>query len=115
MQSKEEIILEVFREHSFEAAVVGACTVIVPEDEWRLVAEQILSLPELKDEPQPQFPQAPTRYAPLPPYDGELLKRLWMERNPQHETNCDTGEDMFWRTAFMVMTDYMQLAGGNGA
>jgi hypothetical protein len=47
----------------------------------------------------------------LPPYDGELLKKLWMERNPQHGANCDTGEDMFWRTVFMVMADYMQLAG----
>ena len=49
----------------------------------------------------------------LPPYDVELLKRLWVERNPQHEANSDTGEDMFWRTVFMVMADYMQLAGGN--
>jgi hypothetical protein len=51
----------------------------------------------------------------LPPYDGELLKRLWTERNPEHETNADTGENMFYRTVYSVLADYMQLAGGNDA
>lgn len=36
----------------------------------------------------------------------ELLKKLWYERNPSHEANLDTGEDMFWQTVLCVYDDY---------
>lgn len=38
----------------------------------------------------------------------EKLKRIWNERNPQHETNSDTNEDMFWQTVLMVFKDFSQ-------
>jgi hypothetical protein len=36
----------------------------------------------------------------------ERFKRLWESRNPEHETNLDTGEDMFWSTALMVCKEF---------
>lgn len=36
----------------------------------------------------------------------ERFKRLWYNRNPVHEVNADTGEDMFWETALMVAEEY---------
>ena len=36
----------------------------------------------------------------------EILKKIWSERNPQHEANSDTGEDMFFDTVMMVIKDY---------
>jgi len=44
------------------------------------------------------------------PYDEELLIDLWYKRNPRHELNSNSGEDMFWRTAFMVFEDYVKEA-----
>ena len=38
--------------------------------------------------------------------DFEAFKKLWWSRNPQHELNADTDEDMFYKTAFMVCEDY---------
>ena len=40
-------------------------------------------------------------------YDEKLLIELWYKRNPCHELNSNSGEDMFWRTAFMVFEDYV--------
>jgi hypothetical protein len=34
------------------------------------------------------------------------LKQIWIERNPTHEVNSDSGEDMFWPTILMVFDDY---------
>lgn len=42
------------------------------------------------------------------PYNEKLLIDLWHKRNPCHDLNSSSGEDMFWRTAFMVFTDYLQ-------
>lgn len=39
--------------------------------------------------------------------DEELFKRLWYSRNPVHELNADSGEDMFWGTAEMVAREYV--------
>ena len=36
----------------------------------------------------------------------EEFKDAWYKRNPVHEYNADTGEDMFWGTAMMVMEDF---------
>lgn len=55
MQSKEEIILEVFREHSFDAAIFGGSAIVIPEDEWCRVVEQILSLLHPKQDTPPQL------------------------------------------------------------
>jgi hypothetical protein len=41
-------------------------------------------------------------------YDEKLLIDLWYKRNPCHEHNLNSGEDMFWRTAFMVFEDYVR-------
>lgn len=41
-------------------------------------------------------------------YDEKLLIDLWYKRNPCHELNSDSGEDMFWKTAFMVFEDYVR-------
>jgi hypothetical protein len=35
----------------------------------------------------------------------ESIKKAWYERNPVHETNCDTGDDMFWETVKCVFDD----------
>ncbi len=42
------------------------------------------------------------------PYDEKLLIDLWYKRNPCHEYNLNSGEDMFWRTALMVFEDYVR-------
>ena len=39
----------------------------------------------------------------------EKLKKAWYNRMPSHETNADTGEDMFWGTLEMVIDDYNEL------
>ena len=36
------------------------------------------------------------------------LKRIWERRNPQHEINSDTGEDMFWGTVLAVFNEFAQ-------
>lgn len=41
-------------------------------------------------------------------YDEKLLIDLWYKRNPSHEINSSSGEDMFWKTAFMVFEDYVR-------
>jgi hypothetical protein len=41
-------------------------------------------------------------------YDEALLKKIWYARNPSHDINTNTGEDMFWKTAFMVFQDYLK-------
>lgn len=46
-------------------------------------------------------------------YDEELLTKLWYKRNPCHELNLDSGEDMFWKTAFMVFEDYVREVSRN--
>jgi hypothetical protein len=33
---------------------------------------------------------------------------MWYNRNPQHDTNLDSGEDMFWGTAEMVAVEYAE-------
>lgn len=38
----------------------------------------------------------------------ELFKEKWYARNPAHETNYDTGLDMFWGTAELVAREYVQ-------
>lgn len=37
----------------------------------------------------------------------EIFIKKWYSRNPAHENNLDTGEDMFWDTAFMVVKEYI--------
>lgn len=46
-------------------------------------------------------------------YDEKLLIDLWYKRNPCHELNSDSGEDMFWKTAFMVFEDYVREVSRN--
>ena len=46
-------------------------------------------------------------------YDEKLLKELWYKRNPCHELNSSSGEDMFWKTAFMVFEDYVKEVSRN--
>jgi hypothetical protein len=40
-------------------------------------------------------------------HDFNFLKKIWFERNPVHETNADSGEDMFWQTLSAVIDDYI--------
>ena len=47
------------------------------------------------------------------PYYEKLLIELWYKRNPCHEHNSNSGEDMFWRTAFMVFEDYVREVSRN--
>ena len=46
-------------------------------------------------------------------YDKKLLIELWYKRNPCHELNSNSGEDMFWKTAFMVFEDYVREVSRN--
>ena len=46
-------------------------------------------------------------------YDEKLLIDLWHKRNPCHELNANSGEDMFWRTCFMVFEDYVREVSRN--
>src|SRR6478609_5963577 len=39
--------------------------------------------------------------------DIKRFKNLWYARNPVHENNADTGEDMFWATAELVAREYV--------
>ena len=34
------------------------------------------------------------------------FKELWISRNPFHEINADTKEDMFWATAMTVAEEF---------
>lgn len=34
------------------------------------------------------------------------FKEIWESRNPVHESNLDTGEDMFWGTAQKVAEEF---------
>lgn len=36
----------------------------------------------------------------------KTFKEIWESRNPQHEINSNTGEDMFWKTAELVAKEY---------
>lgn len=40
----------------------------------------------------------------------EKFKELWYSRNPTHDENMATGEDMFWETALMVCEEYAKQA-----
>ena len=46
-------------------------------------------------------------------YDEKLLIDLWYKRNPSHEINSNSGEDMFWKTAFIVFEDYVREVSRN--
>lgn len=46
-------------------------------------------------------------------YDEKLLISLWYKRNPCHEFNQNSGEDMFLKTAFMVFEDYVREVSSN--
>lgn len=46
-------------------------------------------------------------------YDEKLLIDLWYKRNPCHELNSNSGEDIFWKTAFMVFEDYVREVSRN--
>ena len=46
-------------------------------------------------------------------YNEKLLIDLWYKRNPCHELNSNSCEDMFWRTAFMVFEDYVREVSRN--
>lgn len=37
----------------------------------------------------------------------EVFKTFWHKRNPVHEINSNTGEDMFWGTAELVAREYV--------
>jgi len=41
----------------------------------------------------------------------EKLKIFWNERNPQHELNSDSGENMFWETVLCIFNDLNQVNG----
>lgn len=38
---------------------------------------------------------------------------LWYKRNPRHDINSNSGEDLFWKTAFMVFEDYVRTVSRN--
>ena len=64
----------------------------------------------LKAESQPSFLGAVSGSLH---YDEKLLIELWHKRNPCHELNSNSGEDMFWKTAFMVFEDYVREVSRN--
>ena len=68
-------------------------------------AQKILSVIQLGDDCQPQLQQAQCKT--LLPHDLNLLEKLWYGRNPCHEANADSGEDMFWETVACVIDDYI--------
>lgn len=37
----------------------------------------------------------------------KLLEKLWYARNPVHENNADSGRDMFWETALLVIEEFI--------
>jgi predicted nucleic acid-binding Zn-ribbon protein len=37
---------------------------------------------------------------------SKTSKEIWLSRNPVHETNLDTGEDMFWKTLDMCFKEF---------
>ena len=38
--------------------------------------------------------------------EAKAIERIWNTRNPQHDINTDTGDDMFWGTVHMVFKDF---------
>lgn len=38
--------------------------------------------------------------------EAKAIERIWNTRNPQHDINTDTGDDMFWGTVLMVFKDF---------
>lgn len=43
----------------------------------------------------------------------EKLKEFWNNRNPAHENNTNTGEDMFWGTVLCIFDDMNRANGVN--
>ena len=41
--------------------------------------------------------------------DDQLLRELWVKRNPQHDLNADTGQDMYSETVVCVLVDYIRI------
>jgi len=53
----------------------------------------------------------PSSTANVIPMDAEtekLLKELWYKRNPCHELNADTENDMYWGTVICVINDLIE-------
>ena len=38
-----------------------------------------------------------------------LLRELWTKRNPVHDLNADTGQDMYDGTVVCVLVDYIRI------
>jgi|WetSurMetagenome_2_1015567.scaffolds.fasta_scaffold863744_2 hypothetical protein len=36
----------------------------------------------------------------------QLIEKLWNDRNPVHELNADSGEDMYWGTVLAIINDF---------
>jgi len=43
----------------------------------------------------------------------EKLKEFWTNRNPSHENNANTGEDMFWGTVLCIFEDMNRANGAD--
>ncbi|KKK78219.1 hypothetical protein LCGC14_2845760 [marine sediment metagenome] len=41
--------------------------------------------------------------------DLKKFKKNWFLRNPVHDNNADTGEDMFWGTAELLAREYTNI------
>jgi hypothetical protein len=53
------------------------------------------------------FIPTPAAQPVKPIIDMDLLRNIWDARNPCHEINQDTGEDMFWNSLALVVKDYL--------
>jgi hypothetical protein len=74
---------------------------------WAYMDHNLNKMQETNNLPQSQ-PLQQTDASGSLHYDEKLLIELWYRRNPSHEINADSGEDMFWKTAFMVFEDYVR-------
>jgi hypothetical protein len=109
MVSNKEKIIAALKQQSSVVECYGDLAKAVVEGDFNTVAEQILSLLQLKDEPAPQLQQANVMQAqsaePLPIPDADSIRKL---RN----YFCEHDRTPFEHWAY----DYLnKLLGGNGA
>jgi hypothetical protein len=93
----------------------GIIAVKIPLDvylkPYKWAVDRMVELEEEK-----RWPLSPTPVEPSVPAiaaavqikgDVTLFKEFWYKRNPVHDLNADSGEDMFWGTAELVAREYV--------
>jgi len=92
MKTAKEIFIEVWKEH-FGDEINNRLNIVLEHDYIFEAMERYTG--QVEPEVKPEIAD-----------DVEKLKELWYARNPAHEVETGTGEDMFWKTVLMIIKEY---------